>query len=120
MKVIKAADRLGGDSKPPTGKFHGRALQRPLLETEEESRVSFVRFELGAHNHWHTHSGGQLIHVVEGHARVQPWGEEVHSLSEGDTAICPPGEKHWHGAGADGPMTHLVASLGAIEWLEEV
>ncbi len=120
MKVIKATDRMGGDARPPGGKFHGHASQHMLHETKDESRTSFVRFEPGAHNHWHKHSGGQVIYIVEGSARVQPWGEEVHSLSEGDTAICPPGEKHWHGAAAEGSMTHLVVSLGEITWLEEV
>jgi quercetin dioxygenase-like cupin family protein len=44
----------------------------------------------------------------------------VNSLSAGDTAITPPGEKHWHGATADGPMTQLAITSGEVTWLEDV
>jgi 4-carboxymuconolactone decarboxylase len=119
MRVIKAADRVGGDAPPPKGKFHGRAMQHTLHETTEETRGSFVRFDAGAHTYWHKHSGGQLLHIVDGNARAQAWGEAMHSLSAGDTAISPPGEKHWHGASADGPMTHLAVTSGEVTWLED-
>jgi quercetin dioxygenase-like cupin family protein len=119
MRVIKAADRIAGDMQPPQGRFHGRALQSTLHETDAKTRASFVRFEPGAHTHWHRHSGGQVIHIIEGSARIQPWGEEVHALSTGDTAVAPPGEKHWHGAAASGPMTQLAVTSGDVEWLED-
>jgi quercetin dioxygenase-like cupin family protein len=119
MNVIKAADRLSGDAQPPKGSFHGHAIQHTLHETAEHTRGSFVRFEPGAHTHWHKHSGGQLLHIVEGRARVQAWGEELYSVSAGDTVISPPGEKHWHGATADGPMTQLAMTSGEVTWLEE-
>ena len=119
MKVVKATDRIGGDAQAPKGRFHGRAVQHTMHETAEETRGSFVRFEPGAHTHWHQHSGGQLLHIIEGSARVQAWGEEVQSLSAGDTAIAPPGEKHWHGASADGPMTQLAVTSGEVTWLED-
>jgi quercetin dioxygenase-like cupin family protein len=99
--------------------FDGRAMQETLHQSAEETRGSFVRFEPGAHTHWHKHSGGQVIHVVEGSARVQAWGEPIHSLSTGDTAIAPPGEKHWHGATADTPMTQLAVTSGDVTWMED-
>lgn len=119
MKVIKSADRIRDDAQPPKGKFHGHALQHTMYETAEETRGSFVRFEPGAHTHWHKHSGGQLLHIVEGSARVQAWGEPVQSLRAGDTAVAPPDEKHWHGASEDGPMTQLAVTSGAVAWLED-
>jgi quercetin dioxygenase-like cupin family protein len=111
---------MGGDASAPQGRFQGRALQHTLHQTDEETRGSFVSFEAGAHTHWHRHSGGQLIHIVEGVARVQAWGEPLQSLGVGDTAIAPPGEKHWHGAGTDVPMTQLVVTSGEVTWLEDV
>jgi quercetin dioxygenase-like cupin family protein len=120
MRVIKSADRIGGDAKPPKGKFHGHALQSLLHETAEETRASFVRFEPGAHTHWHKHSGGQLLHIIEGRARVQAWGEKALSIEAGDTVIAPPGEKHWHGAGEAAQMTQLAFTSGDVTWLEEV
>jgi 4-carboxymuconolactone decarboxylase len=119
MRVIKAADRIEGDAQSPKGRFHGHASQNTVHETAEETRASFVHFEPGAHTHWHKHSGGQLIHVIEGSARIQSWGEKVHSLSTGETAVAPPGEKHWHGASAAVPMTQLAVTSGETEWLED-
>ena len=119
MKVIRAADRVSGDAPSPKGRFSGRAMQNTLHETAEQTRGSFVRFESGAHTHWHKHSGGQVLHIMEGSARVQAWGGELESLSAGDTAIAPPGEKHWHGASADGPMTQLAVTSGEVTWLED-
>ena len=120
MRVIKSADRIGGDAEPPKGKFHGHALQSLLHHTTEETRASFVRFEPGAHTHWHQHSGGQVLHIIEGMARIQAWGEDGVSLTAGDTAVAPPGEKHWHGASEGGPMTQLAFTSGQVTWLEEV
>jgi quercetin dioxygenase-like cupin family protein len=120
MRVIKAADRMQGDVRPPTGRFFGRATQHLLHQTALDTRESFVSFDPGAHTHWHIHSGGQLLHILDGSARAQAWGEAMYSLSAGDTAITPPGEKHWHGATADGPMTQLAITSGEVTWLEDV
>jgi quercetin dioxygenase-like cupin family protein len=79
-----------------------------------------VRFEPGAHTHWHKHSGGQVLHIIEGLARIQAWGEAAVSLDAGDTAVAPAGEKHWHGAGEGAPMTQLAFTSGEVTWLEEV
>ncbi len=79
-------------------------------------RVSFVRFQPGARTHWHAHSGGQVLQIVEGEARTQEEGGPVQSLKSGDTAMAAPGKKHWHGAGDDAPMTHLAVSVGEVEW----
>jgi quercetin dioxygenase-like cupin family protein len=119
MRVIKAGDRMRGDVRPPTGRFQGLASQHLLHQTAEDTRESFVSFEPGAHTHWHVHSGGQLLHIVEGNARAQAWGEPMQRLTTGDTAITPPGEKHWHGATADGPMTQLAITSGEVTWLED-
>jgi quercetin dioxygenase-like cupin family protein len=119
MRVIRAADRIGGDSRPPKGRFHGHALQNLLHETTEETRISFVRFEPGAHTQWHRHAGGQVIHIVEGSATVAAWGEATESLSAGDTVIAPRGEKHWHGASGDGPLNQIAVTSGEVTRLED-
>jgi quercetin dioxygenase-like cupin family protein len=119
MRVIKSGDRLQGDLRAPTGRFHGTATQNPLVETTEPTREGFVHFEAGAHTHWHVHSGGQLLHILEGKARVQAWGGKPQSVNAGETVISPPGEKHWHGASADGPMLQLAITSGDVDWQED-
>ena len=120
MKVIKPGDRLQGELRMPPGQFAGNVAQVPLHETEQPTRESFVHFEPGAHTHWHSHAGGQLLHILEGQASVQAWGEELQALSAGDTLVAAPGEKHWHGAAANTAMTQLAITSGEVTWLEEV
>ncbi len=60
-----------------------------------------------------------LLYIVEGSARVQAWGDAAQSLEVGDTAVAPPGEKHWHGASAGGPMTQLAVTSGEVTWMED-
>ncbi|MGH7777333.1 MAG: hypothetical protein ACREPI_09165, partial [Candidatus Dormibacterales bacterium] len=38
--------------------------------------VALVHFETGVRNHWHSHAGGQVLHVVEGEGWVQSRGGE--------------------------------------------
>jgi hypothetical protein len=60
MQLIRASEQIPSGSKPPAGgRFHGRALQHAMYDTDARTRVSFVHFEPGAHTMWYTHSGGQ-------------------------------------------------------------
>jgi quercetin dioxygenase-like cupin family protein len=118
--LIRRGEQMSGPTVKPQGSFTGEAEQRAIhVETEPHAvRVSFVHFQPGAATHWHTHSGGQVLHVVEGEARVQSWGEEVQTLRPGDTITTAPDEKHWHGAAETAPMTHLAVTVGEVSWLE--
>ncbi len=107
MQVIKASERISAGANPPAGHFHGRAMQQLLHQSDAATRASFVR-------------GGQVLHIVEGRARVRAWGDSTHELVAGDTVVAPPGEKHWHGAAADVAMTHLAITCGDVTWLEDV
>ena len=80
-----------------------------------------MAFEPGAATNWHTHSDVQILYVVEGRCAIQTWGGVVEVAEAGDVVRFAPGEKHWHGATADGPMTHVAINLGeSTEWLEPV
>lgn len=70
---------------------------------------------------WHTHSGTQLLLVVEGTCRYQSSGELVREIGTGGIVSIAPGERHWHGAGPNGPMTHVALNIdAATTWLEKV
>ena len=80
-----------------------------------------VAFEAGARTAWHVHSGPQLLLIVEGRCRVQKAGEPVQEIDAGGMVCIEPGDRHWHGASADGPMTHVALNLdAATTWLEKV
>ena len=65
-------------------------------------RVYRVAFEPGAGTNWHTHGDVQILYVVEGRCVIQTWGGAPEVAEAGDVVRFEPGEKHWHGATADG------------------
>jgi quercetin dioxygenase-like cupin family protein len=80
-----------------------------------------VAFEPRTRTAWHTHSGTQLLLVVEGTCRYQKAGEPVREIAVGGIVSIAPGERHWHGASPDGPMTHVALNIdAATTWLEKV
>ena len=56
---------------------------------------------------------------MEGRCLAQCWGEPVQVAEVGDVIHIPAGSKHWHGAGADGPATHIAVNVDAeTTWME--
>jgi 4-carboxymuconolactone decarboxylase len=101
--------------------FSGRARVKRLggAGSSPEIRAFRVAFQAGARTHWHVHSGPQLLIVVEGRCLVQKWGETVQTAEVGDVVHIPAGQKHWHGAGANAPATHIAVNVDAeTTWLE--
>jgi quercetin dioxygenase-like cupin family protein len=82
--------------------------------------IAAVHFPPGGRTAWHSHSQGQTIYVTEGDGLVQSRGEAVVTITSGDVAWTPADEWHWHGAGPDGPMTHLSITEGAAHWGDHV
>ena len=121
MELLAAAGRTVEDAE--VDHFSGRATLQRFLATDPAAagRVYRVAFSPGAATHWHTHSDVQLLFVVEGRCAAHVWGGEAVVAEAGDVVRFEAGEKHWHGATADGPMTHLAINLGeSTEWLEAV
>ena len=80
-----------------------------------------VTFEPRTRTAWHTHSGTQLLLVVEGTCRCQKADEPMREISTGGIVSIAPGERHWHGATPDAPMTHVALNIdAATTWLEKV
>jgi len=117
MPLVRRGEELAADARKPQGSFTGDADQRPLHTREGDTvRVSFVRFQPGSRTHWHSHSGGQVLHVVEGEAAFQERGAGRLLLRLGDTATTDPGVEHWHGAAGEAAMTHLAVTIGDVSW----
>jgi quercetin dioxygenase-like cupin family protein len=106
--------------------FTGKVRIEPLFQQTEPGRVagSSVTFAPGARTAWHTHPLGQVLIVTAGTGRVQRWGGAVETIVPGDVVVIPAGEKHWHGAAPDAPMTHTAIHEQrdgrAADWLEQV
>jgi len=112
--------------RPPEAYFTGGVLQTPVIDAEAPARVrsALVSFEPGARTAWHTHPLGQTLYVTSGAGLAQIWGGPIREIKAGDVIFFPPGEKHWHGAGAKTAMSHLAIHEALdgvhVNWLEKV
>ena len=89
----------------------------------EEPAVNAYRvtFEPKTRTAWHTHTGTQLLLVVEGTCRFQKEGGAVQEVAAGGLVSIAPGERHWHGASPDARMVHVALNIdAATTWLEKV
>lgn len=107
--------------------FSGRARIDPLYAANENVNASgaYVTFEPGARSAWHTHPQGQYLVVTGGVGLTQEWGKPVQQIKPGDVVWCPPGIKHWHGAGLVTSLTHLAVTPSDndgknVNWMEKV
>lgn len=122
MKITSPSEALTALTPMDPTHFTGNAGSRELIRASRETLSTFaavVRFDAGARNHWHSHAGGQLLHVIEGEGWVQSRGQAPQRIRLEDTVTADPGEEHWHGASRHAPMTHLAVAIGETRWLEE-
>lgn len=103
-----------------TGEVSGVHL-RPAGDPELNAYV--VHFDSGARTAWHSHERGQLLICTMGAGYVGRRDGTVIELGPGVSVWTEPGEEHWHGAGPDGPMSHVAVQnetpgSTAVDWLE--
>jgi quercetin dioxygenase-like cupin family protein len=124
MEIFRNGSRASGVAPPDW--FSGGVRIEPLFAAAAPSTVSAnsVTFEPGARTHWHTHPMGQMLIVTAGQGRAQREGGPIEVLNPGDVVRFAPGERHWHGAGPDTPMTHIAVQDSvdgvAVTWAEPV
>ena len=124
MEIKHSGSQPSGQG--PDAWFTGNVRIDPLFSAVEPSRVSgaLVTFEPGARTAWHTHPLGQRLIVTAGCGWVKCAGGPKHEIRAGDVIVCPPGEKHWHGATATTAMSHIAIQEAldgkVVEWLEKV
>jgi quercetin dioxygenase-like cupin family protein len=121
MKITPRSEALKTQKPVDPAHFTGKAGLRDLIQASQQTPMfgAVVRFEAGARNHWHSHQGGQLLHVIEGEGWVQARGQAPQRIGLEDTVTSDPGEEHWHGAGSHGPMAHIAVATGETLWLDE-
>jgi quercetin dioxygenase-like cupin family protein len=110
----------------PAEFFTGRVRVDPFWPADGSINASgaMVTFEPGARSAWHTHPAGQRLVVMSGVGLTQEWGKTVQVIRPGDVVWCPPGVKHWHGAGPTTAMSHIAVTGTAdgknVNWMEKV
>jgi quercetin dioxygenase-like cupin family protein len=126
MKMVLTRAGSVPSSKGPAETFNGSVVVTPLFSATEQTRASgaLVSFEPCACSAWHTHPAGQTLIVTTGVGWIQEWGGSKREIRAGDVIWTPPGVKHWHGATATTPMSHIAVqeSVGGkvVDWLEKV
>ena len=121
MHVARLSALASEASDPNTFVGRARLTRMPGLSADPKINAFRVTFEPAARTNWHRHSGPQLLVVLAGRCRLQRDGEAVTEIAAGDVACIAAGERHWHGASAGGPMTHLAINVDSkTTWLEPV
>jgi quercetin dioxygenase-like cupin family protein len=114
VKVVEGGDRQSTYG----GRFTG-AVELEMLNatpSDDEPDTAFVHFRDGAVTFWHSHPGGQQFFVVSGEARVGTEADGAVHLSAGTLVVCPPDERHWHGAAPGHDATLLTVTWGTTQW----
>ena len=111
-----------GDSKIFTGK-----VRVTKLFNEASYRAfggGLVEFSAGARSAWHTHPAGQTLIVTDGVIITATEEGVVQLASKGDTILCPPNLRHFHGATDKQSGSHIaltgVKDGKNVVWLEKV
>jgi quercetin dioxygenase-like cupin family protein len=124
QQIIRAGHQASAAG--PEQFFTGRTRIDPLWPADEyiNTTGALVTFEPGARSVWHTHPAGQRLVVTSGVGLLQEWGKPIKVIRPGDVVWCPPGVKHWHGAGPTTAMMHIAVTPSLegknVNWMEEV
>lgn len=103
--------------------FTGESWIGSLSESGDEGgvRVLAVQFNPGARTNWHSHSEGQVLHILAGNGIVVNEAGDHVDLTPGDTTTTPAGELHWHGAMPATPMLQMsITTGGGAIWTDRV
>jgi len=94
-----------------TGGAVSRTRQAIIGEGQSDNfRCNVVNFRVGATTGWHVHDYDQILVVTAGKGKVATEKDES-EITVGDVVHIKAGEKHWHGATADSPMSHITVTL---------
>jgi quercetin dioxygenase-like cupin family protein len=121
MKVFELAGREVEPLDPANFTGPGTLVRMTGVWQRPNVHAYRVTFEPRTRTAWHTHSGPQLLLIVEGRCRFQKEGEPVQEVGAGSLVAIEPGERHWHGASPAGRMIHVALNIdAATTWLEPV
>jgi quercetin dioxygenase-like cupin family protein len=116
MRVVKINDvaEKPMDSATPIAGWTGGPVSRtrqPIIGDGDSDnfRCNVVNFRPGATTGWHVHDCDQILVVTAGKGMVGTEKEE-RQIVPGDVVHIKAGERHWHGARADSPMSHITVT----------
>ena len=120
MRVLKMNDlpERPMDTATPIAGWTGGAVSRTRQTVigdgqSDNFRCNVVNFRVGATIGWHVHDCDQILVVTSGRGIAATESEE-REITNGDIVHIKAGERHWHGATANSPMSHItVTTVGS-------
>jgi quercetin dioxygenase-like cupin family protein len=120
MRVLKMSEleEKPMDTATPIAGWTGGAVSRTRQAIigdgqSENFRCNVVNFRVGATTGWHVHDCDQILVVTAGKGKVASETEE-RDITVGDVVHIKAGERHWHGASATSPLSHItVTTVGS-------
>lgn len=112
----QAAQQNAAAAGPNPANFTGKVANH----STSDIRTLRYSFEPGARSNWHSHEGGQVILIEEGHMVVQEEGGSIKKYGPREAFVTAPGVKHWHGALPGEALKQVAMSFGATNWMEKV
>ena len=91
MKAFTLADTHSEPSDTSTFVGQARLTRMNGAAKQPTANVYRVAFDAGARTNWHSHSGPQLLQILEGVCRYQTDGEKVLEAVAGDLLTVEPG-----------------------------
>ncbi len=117
MRVLKINDlpEKPMDTATPIAGWTGEPVSRTRQAVigngqSENFRCNVVNFRVGATTGWHVHDCDQILVVTAGRGIAATEGEE-REITVGDIVHIKAGERHWHGATANSPMSHITVTV---------
>lgn len=121
MRVLKIGDlpEKPMDSATPlpgwTGGPVSRTRQAIIGDGQSENfRCNVVNFRQGATTGWHVHDCDQILIVTAGRGLVATESEQ-REIAPGDVVHIRAGERHWHGASAQSPLSHITVTAAGSQ-----
>ena len=110
----------GAESAIQKDTFTGQVWADPVFTGSDLAVIYHVFFTPRARTFWHSHPGGQVLHVSHGNGFVVTQEGDQSAIRPGDVVWSDPGEVHWHGADEHSYLLHTAVSIGGTDWLHEV
>ena len=121
MRVFKIAELVEKpmDTVTPVPGWSGGEVTRTRQAIigdgdSDHFRCNVVNFRRGATTGWHTHDCDQILVVTAGQGSVAN-EKEQREITVGDVVHIKAGERHWHGATADTPMSHITVTTAGSQ-----
>ena len=106
---VEGADRIEGWTGPVS------RSRQTIIEPgdSKDYNCSVVNFSQGCTTGWHTHTCDQILVVTSGSGMVAN-EQQQQEIKVGDVVHIKAGERHWHGASATSPLSHItVTTVGS-------